>query len=57
MRQPLRVSQQPTGLLKAQEMGIKLLDDLMDMDLHPWVQGLQRLCGGYIQSDKGFAGL
>ena len=57
MRQPLRVSQQPAGLFKPQQMGIKLLDDLMDMGLHPRAQGLQGPGGGQIQSDKGFAGL
>ena len=56
MRQPLRVSQQPAGLFKPQQMGIKLLDDLMDMGLHPRAQGLQSPGGGHIQSDKGFAG-
>jgi hypothetical protein len=57
MRQPLRVSQQPAGLVKPQQMGIKLLDDLVDMGLHPRPQTLQGPGGGQIQPDKGFAGL
>jgi hypothetical protein len=37
MSQPLWIGEQPTGLFKAQEMHIKLLDDLVDVCFHPRV--------------------